>query len=163
MLKYLTGDIWGSKADAIVIPVNTVGVMGAGLALEVKKRYPQVFKEYKDDCKRGLLQVGHIRTYIPSNEEYCLLFFPTKKDWLKPSKLEYIEEGLKDLVLTIRLLKWTGIQSIALPQLGCGCGGLKWEDVKPLMEKYLKDDVDLKNVEIKIYVKGGNNDGNGPN
>ena len=151
MLKYLTGDIWGSKADAIVIPVNTVGVMGAGLALEVKKRYPQVFKEYKDDCKRGLLQVGHVRTYIPSNEKYFLLFFPTKKGWRKPSKLEYIEEGLKDLKQTINILGCVGRPSIALPQLGCGCGGLKWEGVKPLMEKYLEN----LDAEIKIYAKGG--------
>lgn len=152
MIKYLTGDIWKNKADVIVIPVNTVGVMGAGLALEAKKRDPQAFEDYKDYCRRGHLRVGRVKFYIPSNDKgQYLLFFPTKEDWRAPSKLEYIEEGLKNLTQRTDVLEHLGLQSIAFPQLGCGCGGLDWKDVKPLMEKYLND----LDVEIKIYVKGG--------
>lgn len=152
MITFIKGDIFSSKVQTIVNTVNCVGVMGAGIALEYKKRYPRMFSVYKQICDNKLLDVGKLFLYkselkdpnFGENEKW-ILNFPTKKDWRNPSELKYIEEGLRKFVDTY---KEKGITSIAFPHLGCQNGGLDFESqVKPLMIKYLEN-LDL---EIEIY------------
>lgn len=133
MITYLKGDIFKSPAQVLVNTVNTVGVMGKGVALEFKKQYPDMFNAYERVCNEKLLDIGKLMLWKGSDK--WILLFPTKKHWRNPSKIEYIEEGLKKFEETY-LEK--GITSIAFPRLGCGNGGLNWSDVQPLMEKYLK-------------------------
>ena len=140
-LVYLKGNIFSSPAEVIVNPVNVFGVMGKGLAAEFKRRYPAMFKRYKKFCDNKSFSVGQL--FISREADYSVLLFPTKKHWRGGSKLEYVEAGLKKFVDTYGQ---KGINSIAFPKLGCGYGGLKWEDVRPLMEKYLRE------LPIDIYV-----------
>lgn len=141
MIRYVEGDIFSSPAQVIVNPVNTVGVMGKGLALDFKKRYPKMFDKYKHICEIDKFKIGNLMIhYAP---DHWILLFPTKNHWRNPSKLEYIEKGLLKF---IDKYADKGIQSIAFPKLGCGNGELRWEDVKPLMEKYLAQ------IPIDIYI-----------
>ena len=142
MITYIVGDLFESSAQVIVNPVNVVGVMGKGLAKKFKQAYPDMFKQYKTLCNTGELDVGKLWLYKAPDK--WILNFPTKQHWRQKSKLEYIEAGLKEFVDTYDTL---GIQSIAFPMLGCGAGGLDWEDVRPLMENYLGD----LPIEITIY------------
>jgi O-acetyl-ADP-ribose deacetylase (regulator of RNase III) len=128
--------------QTIVNTVNCVGVMGKGLALEVKKRFPDVYRRYRKACKRGQLGIGKLQ--LVKTPAAWVLNFPTKRHWRGPSNLPDIEEGLKKFVSTY---KRKAITSIAFPPLGCGAGGLKWEDVKPVMEKYLAG---LDGIEIYV-------------
>lgn len=134
-------DIFKTSAQTIVNPVNTVGVMGKGLALKFKNLYPKMFEEYRLACRKGELKPGKL--VLVNCQYYNILLFPTKEDWRNPSKLSYIEEGLKEFCNTYKQL---GITSVAFPKLGCGNGGLSWAEVKPLMEKYLKD------LPIDVYI-----------
>lgn len=135
MLRYVKQNIFESPAQVIVNTVNTVGVMGKGIAKEYKNLYPAMFKEYQRFCEIGALEVGKLWLYKTPNK--WILNFPTKKHWRNPSKLEYLEVGLEKFVDTY---EEKNIQSISFPQLGVGNGGLDWEnEVKPLMEAYLKD------------------------
>lgn len=135
MLMYVQQDIFKSPAQVIVNTVNTVGVMGKGIAKRYKEIYPDMYKQYQKFCEQHLLEVGKL--WIYKSDTKWILNFPTKKHWRNPSKIEYIEEGLKKFVETY---EEKGITSVSFPQLGCGNGGLDWEnDVRPLMEKYLKD------------------------
>jgi len=134
MITYVRTNIFESRADVLVNTVNTVGVMGKGLAKEFKRIYPDMFESYQQFCEDGTLVVGKLQVYKTPNK--WILNFPTKANWRSPSKLDYIEQGLKKFVEHYERL---GIKSIAFPMLGCGNGGLSWEqEVKPLMEKYLK-------------------------
>lgn len=141
MIKYVKGDLFKSPAKILVNTVNTVGVMGKGVALEFKKQYPEMFYRYKKLCEEKQLDIGKL--FLWRKEKKWVLLFPTKKHWRNPSKIEYIESGLKKLVENWDKL---GADSIAFPRLGCGNGGLDWNDVRPLMEKY------LKNVPLQIYI-----------
>lgn len=143
MITYLKGDLFSSPAKILVNTVNVVGVMGKGVALEFKKRFPEMFSSYQLLCKEGKLNIGNL--YLWRKEEKWVLLFPTKEDWRKPSKLEYIEEGLSKFASHWDAL---GVDSIAFPRLGCGNGGLDWNDVRPLMEKYLNP----LPMQIYIYV-----------
>lgn len=144
MITYVRTNIFESRADVLVNTVNTVGVMGKGLAKEFKRIYPDMFEVYQNFCEDGTLTVGKLQVYKTSNK--WILNFPTKANWRSPSKLEYIEQGLQKFVEHYARL---GIKSIAFPMLGCGNGGLLWEDeVKPLMEKYLKP----LSIDIFIHV-----------
>lgn len=141
MIKYIEGNIFDSPAQVIVNTVNTVGVMGKGLALSFKQRYPEMFECYKKSCEKHQLTIGKLMLwYAP---DHWLLLFPTKENWRNPSRLEYIEKGLMKFVNTY---VDKNITSIAFPRLGCGNGELDWNDVKPLMEKYLKD------LPIDVYI-----------
>ena len=123
-------DIFQTGAEAIVNPVNTVGVMGAGLALEFKNRFPLNFKLYKEACRNGSMKTGRIfmtRNHGSENPKW-IVNFPTKDHFRNPSRMEWIEDGLDDLAQAINERK---IRSIAMPALGCGLGGLKWKDVRP--------------------------------
>ncbi|MBE6436414.1 MAG: phosphatase [Akkermansiaceae bacterium] len=141
MIEYIEGDIFESPAHVIVNTVNTVGVMGKGIALSFKKRYPAMFERYKAICEKGLLKTGKLMLFYEA--DYWVLLFPTKEHWRNPSKLEYIEAGLQKFVQTYAE---KGIDSIAFPRLGCGNGELDWNDVKPIMEKY------LKKLPINVYI-----------
>ena len=146
MIEYIEGDIFESPAQVIVNTVNTVGVMGKGLALSFKQRYPQMFEKYKSVCEKHLLTIGKLMLFY--EPDHWLLLFPTKENWRNPSKLEYIEKGLMKFVQTYAE---KNITSIAFPRLGCGNGELDWNDVKPLMERY------LKKLPIDIYIYLGTN------
>ena len=141
MLTYIEGDLFSSPAQVLVNTVNTVGVMGKGIALEFKKRYPEMFETYKKQCDKHNLTIGRLMLwYAP---DHWILQFPTKEHWRNPSKLEYIEKGLMAFV---RKYADYNITSIAFPKLGCGKGELNWTDVKTVMEKYLKD------LPIDVYI-----------
>lgn len=142
MLMYVDTNLFESPAQVLVNTVNTVGVMGKGIALQFKKLYPAMFKEYQHLCETGELTVGKLWIYKTNNK--WVLNFPTKTDWRQKSKIEYIEQGLQKFVETY---KERGIESIAFPQLGVGNGGLDWNhEVKPLMEKY------LRKLPIDVYI-----------
>lgn len=141
MIIYLPGDILSSRAQVIVNPVNTVGVMGSGLAKAYKDKFPEMFNVYKYLCDNGKLKIGTL--WIYKTKYQWILNFPTKEHWRGESKLEYIEAGLQKFVNTYKERK---IFSIAFPKLGCGLGGLAWDDVKPLMEHYLNP------LPIEVYI-----------
>ena len=141
MLQFIHSSILDSQAQTVVNTVNTVGVMGKGLAQAFREKYPSMFKAYKELCDNNQFSVGQLWLWRGGNQ--WVLNFPTKKHWRYPSKLEYIESGLVKFVANYES---RGIREISFPRLGCGNGGLNWEDVKPLMEKY------LSNLPIPIYI-----------
>ncbi len=146
-MKVLLGNIFDSKCGTLVNTVNCVGVMGKGIALEFKSRYPHMFDEYKALCKNGKVKPG--KPYL-----YCdltgasIINFPTKDHWRSPSKIKYINDGLEWFRKNYQQL---GITSVAFPPLGCGNGGLSWDDVGPKMYQELKD----LPIEIEIYAPFG--------
>lgn len=146
-MKYITGNMLEADTEALVNTVNTVGVMGKGIALQFKERFPRNFKVYANACKKSEMQVGKMLVVKENtlNGEKIIINFPTKTEWFKKSQYSYIEDGLKDLAMVIEEYN---IKSIAIPPLGCGNGGLKWEKVKPMMDKYLGH---FSNVTIQIY------------
>lgn len=149
MIKYIKGNILESKAQALINTVNTVGVMGKGIALQFKKAYLNNFKSYHEACKRKEVEIGKLFVTHDSNlntGNKIIINFPTKKDWRKPSEYSYIKEGLDDLV---RVIEEKQISSIAIPPLGAGNGGLEWEKVKKIIEQKLT--VIDNNVEIIVY------------
>ncbi|MBR6517656.1 MAG: macro domain-containing protein [Bacilli bacterium] len=139
------GDIFKSYCQTIVNPINCVGIMGRGLALEFKNRYPIMFDKYKELCSKQLLSVGKLWIYYDEDNGKNILNFPTKFDWRDDSKYEYIELGLSKFVETY---KSRGIKSIAFPMLGCGCGKLDKDIVLGIMFKYLSKCDDLI---VEIY------------
>ncbi|MEK7466244.1 MAG: macro domain-containing protein [Planctomycetota bacterium] len=148
MLEYVYGDLLAAKAEALVNAVNIVGVMGKGIALQFKNAYPDVFKAYESACKAGELHLGRVFVCeLPRHVDgpRWIVHFPTKGHWRDPSRLADIESGLADLVATIRRLE---IRSIAIPQLGCGNGGLNWSEVQPLVQGALKD---LPDVRVMVF------------
>lgn len=152
MIHYLTGDIFDSNAQALVNTVNLVGVMGKGIALQFKKRYPENYAVYRKACKDGQIGIGKLLVVEDSTilGRKLIINFPTKTDWRKPSEYEYIEAGLNDLV---NVMKSRGINSIAIPPLGAGNGGLNWAIVKGLIEKILSEvDADIYIYEPTAYI-----------
>lgn len=146
MIKYITGNLLDAHTEALVNTVNTVGVMGKGIALQFKNRFPENYKIYRDACKNESFSVGQVLVVKEGNllNQKYIINFPTKAHWKADSKYEYISSGLialKEAILTY------GINSIALPPLGCGNGGLEWPIVKSMIEKELKD----LQIEILIY------------
>lgn len=132
MLTYLRTSILDSQAQTLVNTINTVGVMGKGLASAMRDRYPDMFTAYKRLCDAGEIDIGKLWLWKASDQ--WVLNFPTKKHWRNPSKLEYVEAGLQKFA---QEYDRKGIFEISFPRLGCGNGGLKWDDVRPLMERYL--------------------------
>jgi len=133
MITYRQGNLLDANVEAVVNTVNTVGVMGKGIALMFKERYPENFRAYEAACKAGEVQVG--RMFVTATGELngprWVINFPTKQHWRDPSRREWVEEGLEDLVQVVRE---KGIRSLALPPLGCGNGGLDWREVRTLIE-----------------------------
>ncbi len=144
-----SGNLLEADVDALVNPVNTQGVMGKGLAQQFKRAFPEVFQSYMRACKAGEVAPGKIHVVPRSMAPRFILNFPTKKHWRHPSKLEYIRDGLDDLVQQVRALE---IRSIAIPPLGCGLGGLAWEDVRPLIESAF---VPMPEVRVMLYAPTG--------
>jgi O-acetyl-ADP-ribose deacetylase (regulator of RNase III) len=124
------GNLLAADVDALVNTVNSEGVMGKGLALQFKKAFPDNFASYERACKAGEVVPGRMHVVHRLASPRFIINFPTKKHWRHPSKLEYVRDGLRDLVAQVRAL---GITSIAIPPLGCGNGGLAWSDVRPLI------------------------------
>ncbi len=134
MILYVKGNLFQSPAQVLVNTVNTVGVMGKGVALEFKRLFPEMYRQYRDLCERGQFEIGKLWLY--KSPQKWVLNFPTKRHWRAPSRVEYIEAGLRKF--TQIYSEW-GIHSIAFPPLGCGNGQLDFEtQVQPLMERYLK-------------------------
>ena len=133
MITYVESDLFDSPAQVLVNTVNTVGVMGKGIARRFKQAFPEMFREYQILCEAGQLTIG--RLWLYRDADRWILNFPTKKHWRNPSRPEYVEAGLQRFV---EMYSETGITQIAFPQLGCGNGELDWESqVRPLMETYL--------------------------
>ncbi|MFG3710832.1 macro domain-containing protein [Micromonospora sp. NPDC047730] len=129
------GDLFAADVDALVNPVNCVGVMGRGLALQFKQRFPANFATYREACQEGLVQPGKVLVVLARQDRHrYVINFPTKRHWRQPSRIEDVEAGLRDLARSIRALR---ISSVALPALGCGLGGLQWKDVRPRIEETL--------------------------
>lgn len=158
------GDMFFSRMQTLTISVNCVGVMGKGLASTAKYRFPDVYVKYQDICKQKILKMGDPYIYkressifddlsddylflkdIENNNQTWFLLFPTKNHWRNKSNLEEIEQGLKWLSTNY---KKQGITSLAIPALGCGLGGLKWEEVGPLICKYAKS----MDINVAIYL-----------
>jgi len=142
-IKEIYGNIFETSFQTIVNTVNCVGVMGKGIAFEFKNRFPEMYENYVKLCKQGSVKPGLLDLW--RNSQPWILNFPTKFDWKYPSKIEYIELGLKKFA---EIYSKQGITSIAFPDLGTSSGGLKWEDVKILMYRYLEP---LPNLDVEIY------------
>ena len=147
MMRFTQGNLLEAPVDAVVNTVNTVGVMGKGIALMFKERFPENYKAYAAACKAGEVVVGRmfVTAGVELNGPRWIINFPTKQDWRRPSRLEWVVAGLEDLKVVIRE---KGIRSIALPALGCGNGGLDWRVVRPVVEMSLAE---LGDVEVVVY------------
>ena len=147
MLTEERGNLLQAPADALVNTVNTVGIMGKGIALQFKQAYPGNFRAYETACQLGDVRLGKMFTYETGllDGPRFVINFPTKGHWRSKSKLSDIEAGLADLREVIRE---RGIDSIAVPPMGCGNGGLAWGDVRPLIEAALGD---LPGVHVMLY------------
>ena len=150
MIKQVHGNLLDADIDALVNTVNTVGVMGKGIALQFKNAYPGNFKVYRDACKRSEVHLGEMFVFDAGQlvRLRWIINFPTKQHWKSPSRLKDIESGLEDLR---RVLVDLGVSSVAVPPLGCGNGGLSWSDVLPLIERKL----DGLDVAVLIYPPDG--------
>jgi len=151
MIDYKRGNILAEDAEALVNTVNCVGVMGRGIALQFKKAYPNNFKVYEAACQLGEVQPGRMFVYETgqlTNPRY-IINFPTKRHWKGKSRIEDIESGLKALVPEVRRL---GIHSIAVPPLGCGLGGLDWNEVRLLIEQAFED---VPEVSVLLFEPKG--------
>ena len=147
MITYRKGNILHDQSDAIINTVNTVGVMGRGLALQFKKAFPNNFKEYKKACDDKSMVTGQVLS-VPLNSmspPFHIINFPTKAHWKEKSKLEYIEQGLDSVKIEVKRLN---LKSIAIPALGSGLGGLPWQDVEQLIQRSLAE---LPDVEWQLY------------
>lgn len=159
MVTYKRGDILSEDAEALVNTVNCVGVMGRGIALQFKKAFPENFRAYESACKRGEVQPGSmfvVETEGLTNPRY-IVNFPTKRHWRGKSRIEDIESGLRALTDEIQLRK---IESIAIPPLGTGLGGLPWPEVKQRIEDALTE---LPNVRVVVFEPGGGPSDDRPN
>lgn len=147
MIELTQGNLFHADVDALVNTVNTVGVMGKGIALQFKRSYPDNFKAYARACKAGEVVVGKVFVFDRGelSRPRFIINFPTKQHWRGTSKLEYIERGLLDLVYEVRRL---GVTSLAMPALGCSNGGLAWSEVKPRIMSAFED---LSDVRVLLY------------
>lgn len=147
MIRYVQGNLLDAQAEALVNAVNTVGVMGKGIALAFKQRFELNYGLYAAACRAGEVQVG--RMFVTETGELTdprwIVNFPTKQHWRQPAQLAWVTEGLADLHRFIRL---NGVRSIAIPALGAGLGGLAWPDVRAAIEAALAD---LREVQIDVY------------
>jgi len=147
MLRYTKGNLLEANVDALVNTVNTVGVMGKGIALMFKEAFPENYKVYAAACKEHKVDVG--RMFVTERSDMLgpkwIINFPTKKHWRHPTKMEWVANGLKDLV---RFILENKVRSIAIPPLGSGNGGLEWRLVRGEIETALSD---LHGVDILVY------------
>ena len=142
MLTIIKGNIFTSQCQTIVNTVNCVGVMGAGIALECRLRYPEMFERYVELCREKHIDIGKLWLSKPGDK--WILNFPTKKHWKYPSKIEYLHAGLQKFSVSYAA---RGITSIAFPMLGADRGGIPQNQSMDLMLSYLED----LPIEIEIY------------
>ncbi len=151
MVNLARGNLIEAKTEALVNTVNCVGVMGKGIALQFKQAFPENFTAYADACKAGEVKLG--RVFVVPLDRMAgprfILNFPTKDHWRQRSRLADIRAGLESLIEEIRRRE---IRSVAIPPLGCGNGGLLWEDVRPLIEEAFQQ---LPDVEVQLYSPSG--------
>jgi len=145
-MKILVGDIFASKCQALVNPVNCVGAMGGGLALEFKKRFPKSFEKYVALCVGGEIRPGYAKIVWRENGKW-IVCFPTRGHWRQRSSIDNIRRGFENL----GMVDYMVLTSVAFPALGCGLGGLHWADVGPLMYRMLKD----APFDVEIYAPPG--------
>jgi O-acetyl-ADP-ribose deacetylase (regulator of RNase III) len=155
MIESTQGNLLNAPVEALVNTVNTVGIMGKGIALQFKQAYPQMFRAYEQACKTGAVQLGKVLVHdlggLVGGPRW-IINFPTKGHWRAGSRMADIEAGLLDLTETIKRLN---IHSIAVPPLGCGHGGLDWAEVRPLIESALGN---LPNVRVLVFAPGNTPD-----
>lgn len=148
MIKLATGNLLEAPAEALVNTVNTVGIMGKGIALQFKQAFPGMFRDYEKACQTGAVELGKMDVHdlggLVGGPRW-IINFPTKGHWRSKSKLADVKSGLSDLVKVIETL---GIRSIAVPPLGCGHGGLDWEEVRPLIDSAFAA---LPEVEVLLF------------
>ena len=147
MIQSTKGNLLEAPVEALVNTVNTVGVMGKGIALMFKQRFPDNYRAYAAACQAGEVRVGEmfVTSAVERGRTIWIINFPTKKDWRHPSQLEWVHSGLVALTNVIQEKR---IRSIAIPPLGCGNGGLDWNVVRPMIETALSD---LRDVEIFLF------------
>lgn len=151
-IHYVQGNLLKQDdVDAIVNTVNCVGVMGKGIALQFKNKWPANYKEYEAACKKHLVKTGRMFVYDSGGlvKPNFIINFPTKDHWRGNSKIEYIQDGLNDLIDQIKCLD---IKSVAIPPLGCGNGGLDWNEVRPRIEQAFSK---LPEVEVRLFEPAG--------
>jgi O-acetyl-ADP-ribose deacetylase (regulator of RNase III) len=151
MLELIEGNLLEAEADALVNTVNTEGVMGKGVALQFAKKFPEMLAAYKQACETGEVAPGRMHVFERGEmfQPRYIINFPTKRHWRSPSRMEDIESGLRALVRDIERLH---IRSIALPPLGCGNGGLDWNEVFPRIKAALAP---LKDVRVLVFPPKG--------
>lgn len=153
MIEEAHGNLLDADADALVNTVNTVGVMGKGIALQFKRAYPANHKAYKRACDQGAVELGRMFIWdagaLGGDGPRYIINFPTKKHWRSKSNLSDIRAGLEDLV---RQVKDLSIKSVAVPPLGCGHGGLRWDQVRPLIENAFAE---VSNLTVLLYPPEG--------
>ena len=152
MIEQTTGNLLEASAEALVNTVNTAGIMGKGIALQFKQSYPQMFRAYERGCQAGEVKLGKVQVFdlggLVGGPRW-IINFPTKGHWRAGSRMADIETGLQDLVATIKRLH---IRSIAVPPLGCGNGGLDWNEVRPRIESAFAE---LPVVRVLVFAPGG--------
>lgn len=152
MIELTRGNLLEAPVEALVNTVNTAGIMGKGIALQFKQAYPPMFRDYERACKAGEVQLGKVRVFdlggLVGGPRW-IINFPTKGHWRAGSRMADIETGLRDLVATLKRLH---IRSIAVPPLGCGNGGLDWNDVRPRIESAFAE---LPDVRVLVFPPGG--------
>ena len=150
-MKLATGNLLEADAEALVNTVNTEGVMGKGIALQFKKKFPEMYEEYRRACEAGEVQPGRMHVFERKDmlNPRFIINFPTKRHWRSPARMEDLESGLRALVAEI---KRRNIRSVAIPPLGCGNGGLDWAIVRPTIERALGE---LKDVRILLFPPAG--------
>jgi O-acetyl-ADP-ribose deacetylase (regulator of RNase III) len=146
MIYKAEGDLLRTDAEALINTVNTVGVMGKGIALQFKQAFPDNYRAYEAACKRGEVEIGKMFVFRRdvSNPRF-IINFPTKRHWRGMSKLGDIESGLRDLIAVIKRER---IRSVAVPPLGCGNGGLEWSLVRPQIERAFAE---VPNVAVQLF------------
>jgi O-acetyl-ADP-ribose deacetylase (regulator of RNase III) len=151
MIEFTSGDILKDDSEAIVNTVNCVGIMGRGIALQFKNAWPENFEAYAAACEREEVQPGRMFVFDTQQLGFprYIINFPTKRHWRGKSRVEDIESGLRALVGEVRS---RGIQSVAVPPLGAGLGGLDWDDVRPRIEAALQA---LPDVRVRVYEPKG--------
>jgi O-acetyl-ADP-ribose deacetylase (regulator of RNase III) len=148
-LTVVSGDLFASGAAALVNPVNTVGVMGKGLALEFKARWPAMFTEYAQQCRSGRLAPGTVHGWQAPACGTWIVNVPTKRHWRDPSRLTDVTAGIAALARWIDEIR---PPSVAVPALGCGLGGLPWETVRIETEAGLHDVA--RHTVVRLYQPG---------
>lgn len=154
MVELTEGNLLTANVEALVNTVNCIGYMGKGIALQFKQAFPDNFEAYQKACRAHEVQIGRMfvfKTGSMYNPKY-IINFPTKGHWREKSRLTAIKTGLKTLIEAVKRLS---IRSIAVPPLGCGLGGLKWQQVRPLIEEAFKE---VPEVQILLYAPVGTPD-----